>query len=202
MNNSFLDIKNVLETNYKRRKFYTQNFPYINPIEIKIENKEKNYKFFHYIPILQTLEKQLSNNRSISIEQISNKAIHDKILRNYTDGSVFTGIYMNIGNFPDHVQSRTNNMQLVALCREKCFNHDEVYGRIVEDLLKLEDEGIKLSNRNIVKGSVVFIAGYNLGSHSLGGFLENFSKAKYFCRYCLVSRAQFNRKGGALKSIG
>ncbi|KAF3844340.1 hypothetical protein F7725_007503 [Dissostichus mawsoni] len=34
----------------------------------------------------------------------------------------------------------------------------------------------------------------NLGSHSIGGFLEHFSRANHFCRYCEVDRDTFMRE--------
>lgn len=36
------------------------------------------------------------------------------------------------------------------------------------------------------------IAGDNSGSHSIGGFTENFSRSQYFCRYCGVTRSEFD----------
>lgn len=44
----------------------------------------------------------------------------------------------------------------------------------------------------IIKGSVCFIAGDNLGSHGIGGFNENFSTVDYFCRYCTVTSKDFH----------
>lgn len=43
----------------------------------------------------------------------------------------------------------------------------------------------------VVKGALYCIAGDNLGSHTTGGFTENFSSSEYFCRYCLISRTEF-----------
>uniref|UniRef100_A0A096MAD3 Uncharacterized protein n=1 Tax=Poecilia formosa TaxID=48698 RepID=A0A096MAD3_POEFO len=35
------------------------------------------------------------------------------------------------------------------------------------------------------------LAGDNLGSHCIGGFSENFSRTQHFCRYCLITRSEF-----------
>jgi len=51
--------------------------------------------------------------------------------------------------------------------------------------------GVVISDGTVIKGSLVAIAGDNLGSHSVGGFLENFSRSNYFCRYCEVHRNDF-----------
>ncbi|XP_073719682.1 uncharacterized protein [Misgurnus anguillicaudatus] len=34
--------------------------------------------------------------------------------------------------------------------------------------------------------------GDNLGSHTIGGFVENFSRSTHFCRYCLIERHAFH----------
>lgn len=37
-------------------------------------------------------------------------------------------------------------------------------------------------------GSLVAVLGDNLGSHQIGGFTENFSNSKFFCRFCFYDR--------------
>lgn len=77
------------------------------------------------------------------------------------------------------------------MCRETFFSHEKVYGTIVADLKLLETEGVEVFPNKTVLGTLVYIAGDNLGSHSLGGFIENFSTSAYFCRHCLVTRSDF-----------
>ena len=62
----------------------------------------------------------------------------------------------------------------------------------------IKTDGIQMYTGKNIKGTLIFIGEDNLGGHSLGGLLENFSKAKYFCRYCLITRDEFYRKYGAL----
>jgi len=100
-------------------------------------------------------------------------------------------IYLSILNLPDHLRSHINSIKLVALCREKHFEHQIVYGRIVKDLKVLEERGLKLPDGRFVKVGLVCVTGDNLGSHGLGGFVENFSRALYFCRFCLCDRNTF-----------
>ena len=101
---------------------------------------------------------------------------------------------MSIGNLPDHLQSHINTIKLVALCKKVNFCHEKVYGKIVEDLKIIETIGEKL-----IKRSLVFICGDNLGSHSLGGFTENFSRAKYVCRFCNLERTDLEMVNGVTK---
>lgn len=80
------------------------------------------------------------------------------------------------------------------LCREsdyQFFGQEKVFSSLVKDLKDIETSGITLESKEIVKGVVVAIAGDNLGSHSLGGFTENFSKSRRFCRYCTITRDSF-----------
>ena len=85
-------------------------------------------------------------------------------------------------------------MQLVLLCREQDFKYfgvNKVFAPLIEDLKILEQGGVVTADGIVLKGSLVAIAGDNLGSHSIGGFLENFSRSIYFCRYCEVCRDDF-----------
>lgn len=95
---------------------------------------------------------------------------------------------MSLGNLPEYVWSQIDSIQLVALCREKYFNHQKVYGIIVEDLKQIEQEGLEVECNTWIKGTIAFIVGDNLGNHELGGFCQNFSRLKFFCRHCLIDR--------------
>ncbi|KAK3910809.1 DNA-directed RNA polymerases I and III subunit RPAC2 [Frankliniella fusca] len=101
-------------------------------------------------------------------------------------------VYYSVGNLPPHLRSDPKNIQLVALCRKKYFNAEKVFGAIVEDFLKIEKYGVEVSPNVFRKAGVVFISGDNLGSHSLGGYVENFSRSIFFCRYCLIERKDLN----------
>ena len=97
---------------------------------------------------------------------------------------------------PDN-RSTINQIQLVLLCREqdfKYFGMNNVFEPLVKDLKVLEEKGIVINDGSVVKGTLVAISGDNLGSHSIGGFLEHFSWANHFCRYCEVDRDTFMRE--------
>ncbi|ROL54946.1 hypothetical protein DPX16_23865 [Anabarilius grahami] len=88
-------------------------------------------------------------------------------------------------------------MQLVMLCREQdlqFFGQDLVFSRLVNDLRDIEESGIILDDGEKLQGALIAIVGDNLGSHSVGGFTENFSKSKNFCRYCMIHRDDFERE--------
>lgn len=100
------------------------------------------------------------------------------------------GVYFTLADFYPHNRSSVGQMQLVLLCKEsdsKYFGDLKVFGQLVNDLKDLERDGIEIAPGKIVKAAVVCIAGDNLGSHYIGGFVESFS-AEYSCRYCLAKR--------------
>ena len=66
-----------------------------------------------------------------------------------------------------------------------------MFGSLVKDLKDLEISGITLPDGKISKGTLCAIAGDNLGSHSIGGFVESFSRTLHFCRYCEIDRHTF-----------
>lgn len=97
-------------------------------------------------------------------------------------------VYLSLANLPPHIRSSADHISLVMLCREKDFKHfghDKVFSRLTADLKDLEDKGITVAEEK-VKGTVLCIAGDSLGSHSIGGFTENFSVSEYFGRYCMT----------------
>lgn len=237
LDNKMLDIDDRLGTIFKRRKFYEQNFPYVSPIQVPLDSVNNKKRFFHYVPLQDTL-KYLFNNKSLGDKlSFDLPKSNSDVFKDFTDGSVFKNnpffqenpdalklrlyqdsfeivnplgsakskykilaVYLSIGNYPDNIRSHVNSMYLVALCREKLFDPAKVFGRIVKDLKEIETNGIKLSSQKVIKGSLVFVTGDNLGSHMLGGFAENFSRNQYFCRYCLVTKKSFETKDGFMKS--
>lgn len=112
-------------------------------------------------------------------------------------------VYMTLREILPQNRSSIDPMQLVMLCREsdyQFFGQEKVFSSLVKDLKDIEQSGITLETGQTVKGVVIAIAiaiaiaGDNLGSHSLGGFTENFSKSKNFCRYCLIARDRFENE--------
>lgn len=100
------------------------------------------------------------------------------------------GVYMLLGNLFPYNRSRTDDIQLVLLCKDSDWTHfspNKIFEVLIRDLIQLEVNGISLMLHNelkIVKGSVFAILGDNLGSNQIGGFAENFSKSLHWCRFC------------------
>lgn len=103
-------------------------------------------------------------------------------------------VYMTLGNLFPYYRSRIDHMQLVLLCKEqdfKFFGQDSVFATLVKDLKDLEENGVLLADGKVHKGTLCAIAGDNLGSHCIGGFVENFSRSNHFCRFCEIDRQTF-----------
>ncbi len=102
---------------------------------------------------------------------------------------------MTLAEIAPHNRSSIDPMQLVMLCREEdfqFFGQEKVFSTLVSDLKQMEENGIEYGDEK-VKGCVIAITGDNLGSHSIGGFTESFSKSTHFCRYCVIDRVFSNR---------
>jgi hypothetical protein len=97
-------------------------------------------------------------------------------------------VYLTLGNIYPQNRSQIDQMQLVLLVREsdfKFFGQNAVFRVLVNDLKKIEQDGV-LVDTKYIRGTVAMILGDNLGSHCIGGFVENFSRCPYVCRFCLL----------------
>ena len=104
-------------------------------------------------------------------------------------------VYYSLANFRPHNRSTVDHIQLVLLCNEKDFEkygQNKIFQHLINDIKELEDQGICLPSFNHrIKGTLVVICADNLGAHDLGGFVKSFN-SEYFCRYCLLSKTEFN----------
>lgn len=107
------------------------------------------------------------------------------------------GMYLMIGNLSKENKSQVRNIYLIGLCKEKDFKNfgsNTILSYIVDDVKILEQHGINVVYEDVnynLKGSIFSVIGDNLGSHQVGGFLENFSKSEHFCRVCYITRSAF-----------
>ena len=91
----YMKAQNELNTEYKRKKFVMQNFKYVAPVEICLNENEMKQgalkEVLHYIPVKESL-KTLLEDRSLNqvFEQEREKSRKDDgVLRDFGDGSVF-----------------------------------------------------------------------------------------------------------------
>ena len=105
------------------------------------------------------------------------------------------GVYLTLANFRPHVRSNIDQIVLVLLCKEvdfKYFGQRAIFSRLIDDLKDLENNGIDIiDGKEPIKGGLCAILGDNLGSHCIGGFVENFSSVSHWCRWCLLEGQEF-----------
>lgn len=97
-------------------------------------------------------------------------------------------VYFVIKNIAPQHRSKLNNIFIVALCnsddlKTKYTDVNDIWRVIVRDISHLEN-GIYVGNGLTLKGTLVNLLSDNLGANGALGFVENFSKSHYYCRFC------------------
>lgn len=121
------------------------------------------------------------------------------------------GVYFQLGNIPHFLRSKLYTIQLVSLTNTevvKELGFEIVFQRLLEDLKKLETEGITVKFEDQVhhfRGSVSTLVADNLAAHEVGGFTTSFSGYR-ICRFCNACKdnfkTQFNEKYFTFRSVG
>ncbi|XP_028418042.1 uncharacterized protein LOC114542794 isoform X2 [Dendronephthya gigantea] len=108
--------------------------------------------------------------------------------------------YWVLGNFHPKYRSCLKNLNLLILCPVKwikMYGMDKVLRPFMSDLAMLESEhGVQLNIANQIipiKGTLSVVIADNLGSNSIGGFMESFS-ANRPCRFCLGTSVEFQER--------
>lgn len=99
--NEPLDLqKGVLRNTYSRNKYYSENFNFVEPVQIKlqkecdeVENENmdsflKNENYYHYVPILDTLKRLLSNDQVRQYCQKSKVSKDNSVFCDLSDGLI------------------------------------------------------------------------------------------------------------------
>lgn len=115
-------------------------------------------------------------------------------LGNFPQDPQSHGHLLGFRNFPAYARSTLASINLAILCKAddtKRFGFQKVLEPLLTDLQSLEKDGVFIPSLvKIMKGTVVSVVADNLGAHSLGGFVENFTGSNV-CRFCLGERSQF-----------
>lgn len=102
-------------------------------------------------------------------------------------------VYMTIANILAWQRCQVNHIQLICLVYEKDIKNvalKKILEHFLNDVQILEQDGVLFQINDTfirLKGTVVAVAGDNLGSHQIRGFQENFNFSNYFCRYCNIN---------------
>lgn len=97
-----------------------------------------------------------------------------------------------MGNLARKYRSSLQNIRLCLLVKSltlKRFGYNNVFKRLIDDLLVLETSGIYVPFlQKKVKGTAAIVSADNLGAHGLGGFIESFSgRTLRICRTCMAT---------------
>ena len=105
-----------------------------------------------------------------------------------------SGFYFVLGNLLPQYRSRQKDIHLAIMCSSKLiskYGYQEILRPLLDDLRKLETEGIYIKFDNFVHqfyGTLTMVVADNLAAHALGGFFCNFSTVQRFCRFCNCSQ--------------
>ena len=119
-------------------------------------------------------------------------------LGNKTQKYKISAFYFVTGNFENKYKSRLQDIHLCILSPANFVNkrgYEKILRPLLDDLLKLETEGIKISFEGVDQkfcGSLSMVIADNLAAHALGGLFCNFSTVQGFCRFCNCQKNQIN----------
>lgn len=107
-----------------------------------------------------------------------------------------TAFYYTLSNL--HPWSRMNIIiiRMALIVAEKdvvYFGLKKSIRPLTDHLKQLEETGITIRGKKC-RVVPIMLLGDNLGTHMFIGLLENFSKSKYFCRYCEESREEWRER--------
>jgi len=91
------------------------------------------------------------------------------------------GTYFRIGNMENSLQSVDYFTQAGIICENdllKKYGYDKIYEPLIQDLLKLETEGIQVKYKNNfvnLKGTISMLPADNLAANTIGGYCSSFN---------------------------
>lgn len=101
-----------------------------------------------------------------------------------------TVIEFTLSNLRPWSRMKKGVIKLALLVCEKdvaYFGLEKALKPLLDELKELSEEGIEIRGTK-VPFVLAMLLGDNLGTHTFTGFLENFSWAKFFCRFCEETR--------------
>ncbi|KAK3915992.1 MAP kinase-activated protein kinase 3 [Frankliniella fusca] len=147
------------------------------------------------------------------------KCIHILLFQDAFDSNAFSsggvkpnGFYYTVGNLPPEYRSKVNLIQLAYMVLEKDFKPSRseelndcdklklVLKPLIMELKDLQENGIKF-NGEVLPVCVIFLIGDSLGQHVVGGFVKSFSSAQFSCRFCTMSKTEFQENPNMIGNL-
>lgn len=107
-----------------------------------------------------------------------------------------TAVYFTLSNLLPWTRMKKDTIKLCMLVSEKdvaYFGLEKILEPLITELADLAANGLEIRGQR-VKAVLLMLLGDNLGTHTWAGLVENFSKSKYFCRYCEESRVEWRMR--------
>lgn len=181
-------IKSIISL-FEREDFRKEYFLY-NEQQVKLVTTDV-YTSFSNGNNFKTNELFASNPYSLQIEIAQDDFEPCNALGSRATLYKLSPVYASIKNIPSKFASKLSNILLASLChtddtKTKYTDWNDIWQGLVADLRQIEN-GIVLSDGFTIKGTVISVVSDNLGANTILGFVKNFSKTKYPCRFCLCS---------------
>lgn len=93
----FTSCISILRTDHRRKKLYKGSSAYVAPKAKVLGVMNGNAEYFHYVPIIKTIESMLKD-KSLDIDLSDSKATGTDVLKDLTDGRVFQSTPIIIEN--------------------------------------------------------------------------------------------------------
>lgn len=115
-------------------------------------------------------------------------------LKSKTGVHKICAVYLQIRNIPPEISSKQNNVAIVAICKTHDLKaeseyFDNISNLIVDDLKKLEKDGIEIEGIGTLKAVLTNICSDNLGKNMVYGLHESFV-ADYYCSICELNKSE------------
>lgn len=189
----YMSIKSRIQSLFKQPEFRKMYFDYNSPVNHHVCEPNR-YRNFCCGSVYQTSSFYMNNQTALQL-QLSTDGfeLYNPLGSKATINSMLP-IYFSIKNVPPEYYSKLSNIYLVSLCRsddiktkDTDFNH--LWELIVAELSDLEENGVQIDSKTIIKGTVAYLGYDNLGANNSTGFVESFS-GTHFCRFCTASKKE------------
>lgn len=182
---AYIPISESLNALFKNEKFHQMYFEYNSQKHVCVEGRYRDFCCgdVHKNSVLFT-----SDPYSMQIQIFTDDFEPCNPLQSKAGVHKMCAVYFVVKNFPRRFLSRLDYIQLVCLCHSDDINKstqadfNNVWQLIVEDMCKLETEGIQVGSKTL-KAAICYPSFDNLGAIISLGFAGSFT-AGYYCRFC------------------
>ncbi|KAK3909773.1 Replicase polyprotein 1ab [Frankliniella fusca] len=196
------DPNGPLRSKHMREKLFKSDlFHFVSPISHKLGLNSENIKrYYHTVSIKDSILAMFTDDTLYEeyLDSCNRQNHTDSYIRDIRDGALFQThpILSQDNNLKPWTRMKKDNLQLAMIVPEKdvaYFGLEKVLQPLITELSSLAEKGLVIRGQP-VRIVPLMLLGDNLGTHTIAGFLENFSSSKFFCRYCEESRDEWHSR--------